>query len=514
MNFAKQGVIAALALCASLPMAAADFTVDGICYNIISVGRQTCEVTSRGEELYYTGSLTIPETVVDDYDNTEYTVIAIGKNAFFYCTDLTSVTLPNTIQSLKEGSFEMTGITTLNIPESVTTIGEDCFWSSKLESITVPGSVKELGDNAFRMCRQLTSITFEEGVESLGAASLYCCEALTTLRFPESLTTIGDKCFQSCEALTDIEISKNVSNVGEGLFVNCTNLESVAVNAENPYLKSVDGVLFSADGKTLYAYPFGKQGESYTVPAGTETIVGFAFQKNPSLKSVKLADETLSLGQYCFNEIPNFTSIDFGTSLQTIGDFCFMNVPLVKEFNFPQSLKTICQMAISKNTGLTQIVIPDGVETIGDYAFFGCDKVTEIHIGSGLKSLDKIVFQRTYSVQDVYCSAIEPPTSPAKQFQDDNYASATLHVPTGTADAYSEAEGWKYFATIVDDIAQSGVDNVLTDNTDSSFSGSAIVEAFTLDGRKAYNGPASSISLPRGLYILRSGSASRKLLIP
>lgn len=456
---------------------AADFTVGGISYNIISVGRQTCEVTNIGGQRYYTGDIVVPEKVVDSYDNTEYTVIAVGQSAFSYCEELKSVTLPNTIQQFKKDAFGGAGLESLTIPTSCKYIGESCFWGAKLKSITIPGNVDTIQNHAFRMCKQLTSLTLDEGVKFVGAKAFTNCETLTDVKLPQSLNSIGDHAFQGCEKLASIVIPDGIENYGGGLFEECPLLTDISVAAGSTRFMAIDGVLFSKDGKILYEYPFGKKETYYYPDEKTEQVWDYAFEKNSVLTSIKLGAAVRSIGAYTFNAMENLTDIDLGGALETIGEHAFMDCQKVKEFNFPPTLRHIASMAISRAYGITKIVLPNSVESLGDWAFFGCENVPEIRIGSGLKTMAKTVFQRCYGVNTVYCEAMVPPVADGLQFQADNYAKSTLHVPAGTKEAYAAAEGWKEFSQIVDDLPASGIEGIF-DAADAQS------EYFTLDGRR------------------------------
>ena len=90
-----------LLLC-STPNFAYDFRVDGIYYNKLS--STTVEVTSRTNGYYYSGDVTIPETVTDE--GSAYSVTSIGESAFYYCSSLTSISIPNSVTSIGESAFQ------------------------------------------------------------------------------------------------------------------------------------------------------------------------------------------------------------------------------------------------------------------------------------------------------------------------------------------------------------------------------------------------------------------------
>ena len=133
-----------LALLLPATAVAFDFEVDGIYYKI---NGNEAAVTFRGQDYYsydneYSGSVVIPATVT--HNGTTYPVTAIGAGAFYECTGLTSIDIPN----------------------SVTAIGDGAFWCSGLTSAVIPNSVTTIGEGAFRDCTGLTSIGIKQHLEA------------------------------------------------------------------------------------------------------------------------------------------------------------------------------------------------------------------------------------------------------------------------------------------------------------------------------------------------------------
>ena len=164
----------------STSASAYDVKIDGIYYNLISKGK-TAEVTS-GEEKY-SGEVVIPGSIISE--GQQYSVTSIGEDAFFDCSSLTSVTIPNSVTSIGWSAFECcTGLTSVDIPNSVTTI---------------KGS-------AFRDCSGLTSITISNSVTSIGSWAFEGCSGLTSVTIPNSVTSIGFTTFEGCRSLKYIII--------------------------------------------------------------------------------------------------------------------------------------------------------------------------------------------------------------------------------------------------------------------------------------------------------------------
>lgn len=129
----------------------------------------------------YEGDIIIPETVVSN--RASYLVTSIGKNAFFDCKSLTSITLSNSVKRIKMGAFT---------------------FCSSLTSITIPNSVTTIEDNAFLCCSKLTSITIGNSVKSIGYCAFENCESLTKITLPDSVTSLGYYIFGNCFSLEAI----------------------------------------------------------------------------------------------------------------------------------------------------------------------------------------------------------------------------------------------------------------------------------------------------------------------
>ena len=163
----------ALLLLLSVAVNAHDFEVDGIYYNITDESNKTVAVTYRGSSYSeysneYTGKVVIPESVT--YNGDTYSVTSIGGSAFYGCTGLTSVAIPNSVTSIGGSAFYgCSGLTSIEIPNSVTSIGSCAFYKcSKLTSIEIPNSVTSIGDDAFSGCSKLTSVEIPNSVTSIG----------------------------------------------------------------------------------------------------------------------------------------------------------------------------------------------------------------------------------------------------------------------------------------------------------------------------------------------------------
>ena len=135
-----------------------------------------------------------------------YSVTSIGGSAFYWCSGLTSVAIPNSVTSIEYRAFSgCSGLTSVTIPTSVTSIGNYVFHGcSGLTSVTIPNSVTSIGYYAFSGCSGLTSITIPNSVTSIGNDAFSGCSSLTSVTIPNSVTLIGDYAFYSCNSLKTV----------------------------------------------------------------------------------------------------------------------------------------------------------------------------------------------------------------------------------------------------------------------------------------------------------------------
>ena len=207
-------------------------------YNITS--DNTVEVTCYSpydffqNNNYVSGDVVIPSSVINN--GTTYSVTSIGNDAFYHCSGLTSVTIPNSVISIGEGAFYgCSSLTSITIPNSVTSIGNSAFvYCSGLTSVTLPNSVISIGEGAFYGCSSLTSVTIPNSVTSIGNSAFVYCSGLTSVTLPNSVISIGEGAFYGCSSLTSVTIPNSVTSIGYRAFYNCSGLTSIVSKATVP----------------------------------------------------------------------------------------------------------------------------------------------------------------------------------------------------------------------------------------------------------------------------------------
>jgi len=291
-----------------------DAQIDGIYYNFdtnaktATVTYYRCDIRNQNA---YSGTVNIPVTV--DYSGEIYDVTGIGAGAFFYCSGLITVTIPNSVTSIGNYAFsetgwynnqpngilyldnwllgykgekpigqlditegtkgiavgafiECSGLTSVAIPNSVTSIGASAFcYCSGLTSVMIPNSVTSIGSYAFAGCSSLTSVTIPNNVTSIGESAFNGCSSLTSVTIPNSVTSIGESAFNGCSSLTSVTIPNSVTSIGYKIFYGCSGLTSVTIP------NSVTSI-----GEEAFRYCSGLT--SVTIPNSVTSIGSYAFQ--------------------------------------------------------------------------------------------------------------------------------------------------------------------------------------------------------------------------------------------
>jgi Flp pilus assembly protein protease CpaA len=334
------------------------------------------------------------------------------------------------------------------IPDGVTSFGSAFSGCTDLTSVTIPNSVTSIGDWAFAACSSLTSVAIPNSVASIGNYAFEGCTGLTSVTIPQSVTEIGERAFYDCRSLTSVTIPKSVTEIGEWAFHDCSSLTKIDVENDNTAYSSVDGVLFNKAQHALIAYPHSKQGTSYIIPdnvtsvdlsgffgSGLKSIVslntippdasqsGYYYTyydacllvPQSSINAYKALDvwdrfsciqaweaqtwdcgadgdnvtATLSEeGTLTVNGTGNMANYDYSEQAPWYGFRGFILDAVIDD-----GVTSIGNSAFSGCTGLTSVTIPNSVDTIGYRAFEGCSDLTSVIIPNSVTYLDWGTFQ-------------------------------------------------------------------------------------------------------------------------
>ncbi len=423
-----------------------------IYYNFIIKSNTELEVSYRGSKYdsysnEYSGNVVIPEFVT--YDGKTYSVTNIGYQAFYRCSDLTSVNIPNSVTSI-EGSafFGCRGLTSVNIPNSVTHIGISAFsgtawYDNQPNGLVYAGKVvygykgtmpsniviKEgtlgIAESAFDYDSNLTSVTIPSSVTCIGEYAFYCCSGLTRVNIPNSVTSIGRYAFDgtawynnqpdglmyagkvaykykgTMPSNTSIVIEEGTLGIAGNAFFGCSGLTSVTIP------NSVTSIGHSAfEGcwglTSVYisdlaawctiSFSYGSSNPLYNAH--------HLFLNGQEIKDLVIPNSVASIKNYTFYYLSGLTSVTIPNSVTSIGldAFAFSGLTSV---TIPSSVTSIGVDAFAFCYGLTSVNIPNSVTSIGGYAFSNCYGLTSVNIPNSVTNIGDYVFCKCSSLRSI-----------------------------------------------------------------------------------------------------------------
>lgn len=219
------------------------------------------------------------------------------------------------------------------------------------------------------------------------------CAFLESITIPDRVIFIGGGAFENCQSLKKVTLGKYLSIIGETPFKYCKLLESITVHSENANYKSIDGNLYTKDGKTLIQYATANTSTSFTVPATVETIADYCFYDCTPLVSVILPDGLKHIGVCAFANCTYLENIAIPVGAESIGAEAFGLCIYLQEISVPDSVTILDGGAFSGCQSLRKVYLGSGISNIRDYTFAGCRSLTEITIANtGELTLGSYVF--------------------------------------------------------------------------------------------------------------------------
>lgn len=158
-------------------------------------------------------------------------VTAIWSEAFYACSQLTSITIPNGVSRIEDITFSGTSITVIKIPDAVTYIGEHAFSQTQLTSVTLPANVSMLGGSVFANNDNLVNVTLSPNIKSIPGYAFYNCAKLNSINMGENVTEIGASAFYGCLGLNEIVLPDKVANIGTMAFSDCMAVKKIHIPA-------------------------------------------------------------------------------------------------------------------------------------------------------------------------------------------------------------------------------------------------------------------------------------------
>ena len=244
---------------------------------------------------------------------------------------------------------------------------------SNLTSVTIPESVTEIGMGAFNSCLSLTSITIPEGVTYIDEFTFNECHSLTSVVIPRSVTRIALSAFAGCDGLKDVYYAGSQSQ-----------WNGIEISDGNDSLLNAD-IHFDPTGST----GSGTFGDNLTwsVDAeGTLTISGTG--AIPDFECVMGETPNYS---YCGANTPWHSylirKVIVDEGITAVGSNALAYLEKMESISLPASLRKLGTAALLNDFGLKQIVLPENLETLGESALFQCMGLSSLHIPAGVKSI-------------------------------------------------------------------------------------------------------------------------------
>lgn len=368
----------------------------------------------------------------------------LWDDCFEECTELTSVTIPNTIVKISENVFRVceklksitvadgaeSGIhssdgvlygynteyvyneetqsqdeittkclltyppasemTEYTIETGTETICSNAFWHFKnLKKIVFNDELKRVSYSAFTGGEALEEVVFNDSLEEIDDYVFQSCTNLKEITLGSNVKTIGDSIFSYCTSLKKVNIPDKLQSMGQNVFIGCVALEEINVSAGNEVYSSADGVLLDKSGSKIIQYPVAKINSEYTVPSTVTEIENGAFSNSKNLTEFKVAD-----GNTAYKAIDGVLF----TADNELHTYPVANT--AKTYTVPDGTVSIQQYAFLRSN-LENVKFNEGLNSIGKAAFEFCVNLKECNLPSTLKTIGNLAFFRNDSITTV-----------------------------------------------------------------------------------------------------------------
>ncbi len=362
-------------------------------------------------------------------------ITSVGKCAFYGCTGLLSVSLPDSLNELGFSAFgNCFNLETINIPanlntsfgysglqylynykeisvdsdnEQYTSVDGVLFNKDKTELIkypqnktdkiyTVPDTVKNIYSKAFYENHYLESVEIPSSVKEIGMDAFGNCSSLISIDL-NKIEKIDDYAFEKCNNLKTVTVPKTVSYIGENPFRECKSLESINVDSENPNYCIFDGALCDKAKTVLYSYPCKSLNTEFTVPSSVSSLPSFIFAYCDNLKSVSVPASVTTIDSVAFFRCNN--TIEFNIDDEN------PNYTFEKGLILNKTKDSI--ICATFGCDVSNYVIPDYIKVVEIGAFSGCKSLSAVTVSKNVEKYNK-GFIYSDTIKNVYVDSENP----------------------------------------------------------------------------------------------------------
>ena len=387
-------------------------------------GLTKIEIHCTTIDSWFSGFSSIQEVIIGEESTT------IVNSAFYNCSNLSKVTIPESVKSVGTNAFNGTAWFN-NQPDGIIYIGNVVYkYKGEMPantSISLKEGTTEIVSGAFSGYTGLTSITIPNSLTSIGSSIFANCTGLTSITIPNSVTSIGSYAFQNCSSLTtiisEIENPFEIANVFSSsyyysdLYNQATLIVpkgKKAVYQSTKEWSSFANILETGNGgvvgKTIEV-----DGVNYII--GENNTVSLAFNNQKYSGDFEIPSQVTyngiqysvtSISSSAFSGCSGLTSVIIPNSVKTIGTYAFSDCSNLISLILPNNLKLIEEGTFSGCRALASIIIPNSVTTIGEKAFINCSALASLIIGTGVTSIGYNAFRSTNLKKTIWLTNTPP----------------------------------------------------------------------------------------------------------
>ncbi len=329
-------------------------------------------------------------------------VTRIGIDAFYMCESLKRITIPDSITSIGDGAFEKTAY-----------YNDENNWEN---------GVLYIGNHLIKAKNSISGkYIIRNGILTIAGEAFENCSAVTDIIIPDSVVTIGAAAFNHCSSLFSISIGTGVKEIYDAAFDGCNNLSEVHIFDLSAWCKIRFNYTLDLNKYSFDTNPLSNGSDLFfnemkvtqlEIPDGVTEIYYGAFLGCRSIKSVRIPDSVISIGQqafaYCYNlaefvvDTDNiyYSNDENGVLFNKDKSYliCFPNGYNVTKYTVPDTVEVV--VGFEGCTNLVEVILPSDV-VIGQFAFCNCKSLNSINISNAIDFINSGAFLGCVSLTDV-----------------------------------------------------------------------------------------------------------------